>query len=829
MDPLQHPPSLTNMQDYPDSLNLSEVESLSDSDWLDIASNRESDDNDSVCSSRDTDHDELERRQLSDSRSRRSSTSFGSSRDGEVDAWEGFVEDSADEGTPDDVRVPVSPTLPHTADTSSTNSEFFERDPLEEQRVKEGLDQSMISTLSSSRSSSLHSSTIHTSSRDLRLSFPDPIKSSLDELANTSYEDIPSPSETTSSVADGDIAMALPQPVDPGSSLTPEVPALAEHIPDVSTPFITSDLNISLYGFSSANKWSMADKILEKLALGAGVTIALSLEDFDGSIRQFSVKEKAGRNMPFPNIITVVDRTRESVNDKEDLFTDQPSLAIVYMPCSPISLSTHTFYLPILVPSLSVLDSLGSEDTLRGSAQQMWDVLNIPQSKIFPIMEGTHSSVVEEEIINRLPPSQVCRAFERLLTRGKRTNKGLRELNHAPVITLLTIVSLVLGVVVSSTMPSSGPAMAPTPVPSTTYSASSSIWGLLRPAVNHSHTVIPPKTELTSAVISSSLKDFALSVFNPVPTSSNSKYCTGPITECGCGRPPSSWGERFKSSTDIILRPIPSGLTFDTSSNALSLIPQASQIARQSAASVPTLSSSSELSTASFSFGLGLTLPTSLSHAVNLYIPPLLAVVRDDVQDILDALDELMRVISHQANFMFSQTTALIQRSAIYAEKGSDGLKSAKETLYRRHERAQKRAREMKEKGAQWIVQHAGFAKGKAKEIAEGLGVDGWRSQWFGKEGFAHKEEVETDDWVSQWFGNGGYGQEEEVEEVESWGSHWFGKELNKRYADAESASCSTGGKKAKKINRGCRDGKLGRLSRMQKRNRKFARSIEQA
>ena len=71
--------------DYP----YSEVDSLSDSDWLDISSSRESDDLDSDCS--------RESYAGGDGpRSRRSSSSNGSIRDAEVDAWEGLVEDAVE-------------------------------------------------------------------------------------------------------------------------------------------------------------------------------------------------------------------------------------------------------------------------------------------------------------------------------------------------------------------------------------------------------------------------------------------------------------------------------------------------------------------------------------------------------------------------------------------------------------------------------------------------------------------------------------------------------------------------------------------------------------
>jgi hypothetical protein len=66
-----------------------------------------------------------------------------------------------------------------------------EEDNLEDQKVKEALDQSMVSTLSTSRSGSFGRSSM-TSPRprkDIRLSFPDPIASTTDDIRR-SYEEL---------------------------------------------------------------------------------------------------------------------------------------------------------------------------------------------------------------------------------------------------------------------------------------------------------------------------------------------------------------------------------------------------------------------------------------------------------------------------------------------------------------------------------------------------------------------------------------------------------------------------------------------------------------
>ncbi|KAE9400204.1 hypothetical protein BT96DRAFT_787785, partial [Gymnopus androsaceus JB14] len=136
---------------------MSEVDNFSDSDWLDIASNREESDTESVGSNNGG---------ASSSLSRRSSFSTTSSQDGEIQAWEGFVEDVEAEVTEDDVL--------HSGEDHSSPFLDLDKDPTEDRRVRDGLDQSLMSTLSASRTSS-HPSTVQNSLQNLRLSFPDPL------------------------------------------------------------------------------------------------------------------------------------------------------------------------------------------------------------------------------------------------------------------------------------------------------------------------------------------------------------------------------------------------------------------------------------------------------------------------------------------------------------------------------------------------------------------------------------------------------------------------------------------------------------------------------
>lgn len=334
MDPIQPKHSSnTYMHEHTDSSILSEVESLSDSEWLDVASGRESD-TDSIHSSRGTDHG----RTSSCSRSRRSSISIGSSGEEDVDAWEGLIEDSVDEGlVPDTVRLSTSAVAFHQG-LFTTSPDEDTGDPTEERRVKEGLDQSMISTLSSSRSSSLHASTVINPPRDLRLSFPDPITSSREELSNSSYEDIlplvpgaafPGPDPDI----DADVHLTEPEAT-ADMSHRPESPSSAPITNDAVSVVLDSDLNITLYGLPNSHKWSLASKLLEKAVRGAHLTIATPLEQIDGPVRQLHIEGGTNRSMFFPRTITVTDMTDSTEDNKDVGLIHFFTRRLIATPCS---------------------------------------------------------------------------------------------------------------------------------------------------------------------------------------------------------------------------------------------------------------------------------------------------------------------------------------------------------------------------------------------------------------------------------------------------------------------------------------------------------------
>lgn len=291
--------------------NLSELENLSDSDWLDIASSRASEDDDSVAGF-DSDREDADGRPFS----RHSFSSLASSSDEVVEGWEGLIDDSADETALTSVEHPADVRL--TADsvhrdlTSSPEGE----DDHEDERVKAALDQSMMSTLSSSRSNSLansvQASIVH-STRSLRLSFPDPTTSRLDSL-NSSFEELP-PSDANHSTSDDGKppSTSAVTTADPLRVPTPE-PAVSEAVKqDTVSAFAlptNPSFSVVLYGTSLASKMAFVDMLLQKWARGSNF-VASEKSAVDSRIVFHTFKSSLLINDEdsFRHVVSVIDNT----------------------------------------------------------------------------------------------------------------------------------------------------------------------------------------------------------------------------------------------------------------------------------------------------------------------------------------------------------------------------------------------------------------------------------------------------------------------------------------------------------------------------------------
>ncbi|KAI0671759.1 hypothetical protein C8Q78DRAFT_1189589 [Trametes maxima] len=703
----------------PHDLNsLSEVESLSDSDWLDIASSRASEDNDSLVDSDSSDREDLE----SDYRppSRRSLISTDSSREGDIQGWEGIIEDSADEA-PALATAPISgltdPRLTHLSlsfraaalSESAVARHTALVDPEEEQRVKDALDQSMVSTLSGSRSNSLNGS-VQTSvvhSRDLRLSFPDPLNSPRAKSLSPSYEDLSVPTDTDLDAAHEDaqapadtreVFADLPPPVvDPGTIPTPEVVRTGDDKAyanmDVHSGNVV-DFSIMLYGASSATKHRVVHRLLEKLmtATGCGFS-ALPQIDVPHNIRTLV---NGGRTMHC--IISVVDHTdsfprEEEVGPSTLAGVRKPSLAVVFLPAPVKAVPEHTLYLPVLTQnSLDDDDDLFEPGDRLLDAEHHWDTFGIPKGRVISAaFARSQSSIVEEEEIERASPVKVARALRPLLPWTEAWS--IQNLSSRHAFTIFAILSIVLGYLMNGSLPTSSSVRRPSPtIGSVTRSLPPS------PVVNMSASAVVP-TPSSVGLISSSLKDFALAVLSPYPVASTSSVATkavpsptaaavpelapgaGAPSECECGCGLITWPGKTKPTTDVALRPtppVPSLVGPAFSKGGLTAVAPAAPVMGKGKARATEDDSLYALS-------------TRIAGALTEYLDTCISfgTARNDVQEIMDALEELGQALGKQSE------TALVQTKAV--------VEDVRRTIRARHERARERAKEIRAAGGRWF------------------------------------------------------------------------------------------------------------------------------
>jgi hypothetical protein len=727
------------------SSSISEVDSLSDSDWLDVSSSRESDDNDSVCSResyRDSDVDRYR------GRSRRSSTSDLSSRDGDVEAWEGLVEDSADEeASAAPAAATISPVFPRIVDRElgldTSGNLTIRQDESEEDRVNAALDQSMIGTLSSSRSSSLgnsRTSAVH-STRDLRLSFPDPLTSSRDEL--DTFDEVSSPSDAAFSATEGEdpfpSSSVRTRPLDVNATPPRSISPVHTHSPVHISP-TTPDFDIVLYGHTFDNKWTVVSKLLQKMdKLQCDEESSLSCSTWriiDSRHKHF--RGVAG-STSFPNGIDVIDNTTSTsslvVNDTHVCFflfiswkltpspsqrssKDQkarPSLAIIFLPTSQRPPADHSYYLPILLSSVPMA---------REAAESDWKAMGIPTDMIFPYKtDYKHDPFLERNNIDKLSTVDVHKAFQALKTEPQRkpakaVTERVNVRNATVYVSLplplvvaqltiniysLALLTIMIGVAMNVTTRSSS---IPAPTPTLENRTS---WALWNPTPNRSAVVSPSTSDaVNTAIVPSSLKDFALAVFSPntppTPIASQTSSCSSSGTSSRCECKMMTWSERFQSSKDIILRDVPSSLSLDAGSKA------ARSKARSAHSKALSLLAPAHKRAEALSSSLNLKLVDSLSEIFD--IKALSQIFESDMKEIMDAIDKLMQVIGRQTSIIMAQSKGTAQ--------------TLRDRFQYRHTRAQIRARQLKKMGDHWVavaaenfLSRASVAREKARTLKD--------------------------------------------------------------------------------------------------------------
>lgn len=424
------PPPLTPTDAHESS--LSEIDSVSDSDWLDISASEDA----NSTGIPESDRDDAEDRPLS----RRSFSSRSSSRDGDLDIWEGLVESTDDEALEEPTEFPLGPSP--LGRSSFTNADGYSA---EERRVEDALNQSMVSTLSTSRASSMSASgtSNHLASRarDLRLSFPDPLSSSKDELIRPAEEFCPSPTpldvpQLSELSDDEELSEIPPSPLTTLSNLS--------NFPSV-------EFEIFLYGTPPEHKWSVIESLLEKWGASSGLTVSerhpqcnrtstywlhpkgslhhLSLGRAVSVVDNMEAHHEVGVALPY---LLTVDIQLHQSNTEPVL--DKQSLAIVFLPTYRSSLPSHTLFLPVIA---TTFHGLSVDERERQVYQQQWNIFNVPKKQhLFP---GAATVLAADEV-NRIDASEVARAFEHLQPLRRKIFRGIKnQVATTPAVTMYVL------------------------------------------------------------------------------------------------------------------------------------------------------------------------------------------------------------------------------------------------------------------------------------------------------------------------------------------------------------------------------------------------------
>jgi hypothetical protein len=749
---------------------MSELDSLSDSDWLDIASGHDSD-NASL-----SDESEGEGEPVSQPLSRTSSSiSLGSSR-GEVEAWEGFVDEHTGEVTARLARgmYPMPPSVAAGAERIPLGlipDIVTDQDIAEDELVKEALNQSLIGTLNASRtsttsssSSSGHFGSNQASVRDLRLSFPDPLTSQRNELER-SYQEVSADDHENVS-ADTTIATEPAAPADLG--LTPASLSSDNH--EVQPGKV--DFEIYLYGASTKYKWVVVQDFLHKVADGSGQFLINTLDPISEKDQvnvQTAIlgKLESEESKPFFNVVRIFDRTESDVPRHVAVvcvstvslchlfsFTffqdpvDAPSLGIVFLPANRMpTLGQHTAYFAVLARDDFADVLYNSDNAARNAAEDDWELLNIHPSQVLKLKTPANSTVVNHEDIKLLNARQVHRAMQHILYEddGIEKESGLKgQMQVSPykvydpsffldirgysltILFSLTVVSVLLGIALNASSFRS-----PAPTPTVNMATHNNNWTTFTSLPNHSTSVIVRGTGKTQ-VVASSARDTAISVYNAGTTALAVTSQTKALVPTAPQIPPVRKDTKVSVLSD---KPITKEVMVPSSSNSLSEVlttsssiptvaPQADKPkAMPTVSSEPSAAQSEPSSTAA-----GLNFVNSLSEVLGVTTQSIVRAVNEDGAELMEGLDELMTVIR-------TQTDDLIKQSKGKARALGDQVQAFGETIQARNDRARNRAKELKRKGEEFIMsasehvkERTNVAKKRARRIRESVeDLEAWK------------------------------------------------------------------------------------------------------
>ncbi|KAH9068329.1 hypothetical protein EDB83DRAFT_2375831 [Lactarius deliciosus] len=661
------PPPLTPTDAHESS--LSEIDSVSDSDWLDISA---SEDANSI-GIPESDRDEVDDRPLS----RRSFSSRSSSRDGDVDIWEGLVESTDDEALEEPTEFPLGPSP--LGQSSFTNADGYSA---EERRVEDALNQSMVSTLSTSRAGSMSASgtSNHPASRarDLRLSFPDPLSSSKDELIRPSEEFF-----SSSTPLDAPQLSELSDDEEP-SEFPPSPQSTLSNLP-----------NFPSVEFEIFCMWSVIETLLEKWGASSGLTVSERHPQCNRTSTYWLHPKGSLHHLSLGRAVSVIDNMEAHHESNTEPVLDKQSLAIVFLPTYRSSLPSHTLFLPVIA---TTFHGLSVDERERQVYQQQWSIFNVPKKQL--LFPGAATVLAADEV-GRMEASEVARAFEHLQPLRRKIFRGVKnQVATAPAVTIMAILSIVLGYIVSSCSPLPVPAMTFTEKPDPT-----SAIGL----VNFSEqSTTPFVTPISSAISITSLRDFSVAIISTPP----SDLSTTPTIRRGAeghDDKPINVAVASESRSLIVSKQSPSSLSeIHIRSKALAVFQQAVEQATLKPTEASTVTTKPKGETM---YSLSTRLASSLSEMFNVKV--LAGVLRADMKELLDALDELLRALSTQA------------ASAVRVTEG------LRDKLRRRNQHAQQKARAIREKGERVVSSlgerarsHVEQARSRARALKEVISAE---------------------------------------------------------------------------------------------------------
>ena len=411
--------------------SLSEIDSISDSDWLDVSASEDA----GSTGVPESDRDEVDGRPLS----RRSFSSRSSSRDGDVDIWEGLVESTDDEALEEPAEF--SPRPSPLGRSSFTNADG---PSAEERRVEDALNQSMVSTLSTSRASSMSASGTSnppSRARDLRLSFPDPLSSSKDDLIHPAedFRSSPTPLDVPQLSELSDDEETFETSSSPSSTL-PNLP----NFPGI-------EFEIFLYGTPPEDKWSVIESLLKKWATSLGLTISGRHPQSNRASTYWLHPKGSLHRLSLGRAVTVVDNMEayhevgvalpysltidiQLHQSNTEPVLDKQSLAIVFLPTYRSSLPSHTLFLPVIA---STFHGLSVDQRERQVYQQQWNIFNVPKKQhLFP---GAATVLAADEV-DRMEASEVARAFEHLQPLRRKIFRGIKnQVATTPAVTMYVL------------------------------------------------------------------------------------------------------------------------------------------------------------------------------------------------------------------------------------------------------------------------------------------------------------------------------------------------------------------------------------------------------